>query len=106
MATQATYGAHAPQICIVVFRTKQLGLAVALPEVYPCTRPFLRVTCACGGSRACLRLGPAALGAFNAAGALRPFGLLVSWFLCSLVSLFLCLGLYSFPMASAFARRR
>ena len=79
--------AHLPQIFVVVFRTKQLGLAVALPEVYPCTRAFVSArACACGGSRACLRLGRAARGAVNAAAALGTFGLFVCLCICLLFS--------------------
>ena len=82
--------AHLPQIFVVVFRTKQLGLAVALPEVYPCTRLFLRA-CAEEAVRACGLARPR-LARYNAAGALGPFGLLiclfVSFLVCSVVSLF------------------
>ena len=76
--------AHLPQIFVVVFRTKQLGSAVALKEVYACVRLFLRARVR--GSRACLRLGRAARGALNAAAALGTFGLFVCLCICLLFS--------------------
>jgi hypothetical protein len=84
--------AHLPQIFIVVFRTKQLGLAVALPEVYPCTRPFLRA-CAEEAVRACGLAGP------RSARLMRPVPsgpsvcLFVFLLACSFVSLFGCVCL-------------
>ena len=98
--------AHLPQIFIVVFRTKQLGLAVALPEVYPCTRPFLRARVPAEEAvRACGLAGP------HSAHYKRPVPsgpsfCCVCLFVCSLVRLFLCLGVCVFPMVYAFARRR
>ncbi len=76
----------------MVFRTKQLGLAVALPEVYPCTRPFLRARVRAEEAVRACGLARPRLARYNAAGALGPFGLLiclfVSFLVCSVVSLF------------------
>ncbi len=88
--------AHLPQIFIVVFRTKQLGLAVALPEVYPCTRPFLRARVPAEEALACFRPGSATLGALYEAAALGPFVLYVCLFVARLFFCFFVWGCISF----------